>query len=192
MEQLRNIPKTSRCREDLHSGAATRVLPLRVEGKGLCCLGGSKGCLLEPHSTLTQSTASKMATKGIRSAWKRLQVPPGSSQPPAPTSGISHLPPNTGGPGLRTTHNGSVTLHVPHWAPFPGLQNDVDNLLHTGWLCNTGHPVSTTVPLALGEVEAPAAGDPGGLETWTPSRVEPDPRRHRVTQGKQPPRAPCA
>lgn len=45
----------------------------------------------------------------------------------------------------------------------------------------TRHPVSTTVSLALGEVEAPEAGDSGGEETSTPSQVEPDLRRHRVS-----------
>lgn len=55
--------------------------------------GGQQGCLPEPHATLTQSTPSN-GSQGTKSAQKRPQVPPGTSQPPAPTSGISHLPPH--------------------------------------------------------------------------------------------------
>lgn len=54
--------------------------------QGLCCLGGQQACLIEPHSTPTQSTPSRMAARGLRSAQKRLRVPPASCQPPTPTN----------------------------------------------------------------------------------------------------------
>lgn len=92
MAALSNIPTTSRCRVDLYSGSAMQILPLSGEGKGALCRG-QQGCVPEPQDTLTQGTPSS-GSQGTKSAQKRPQVPPGTSQPPAPTSGISHLPPH--------------------------------------------------------------------------------------------------
>ena len=90
MEQLRNIPKTSRCREDLHSGSATRVLPLRSGGKGALLSGGqqglSAGASFYPHPEHCFQNDSKGNKVSLEEA------PSASRLQPASSSYLRHQP----------------------------------------------------------------------------------------------------
>lgn len=115
MAALSNIPTTSRCRVDLYSDSATRILPLSGGGKGALCLGGSRAVcwslmLPSPRALLP------MAAKGLSPE----EASGTSRHQPAPSSYLRHQPfasPPDVSQTLGTTHT-SLLLCTSLTGPY--------------------------------------------------------------------------
>ena len=120
MAALSNIPTMSRCRVDLYSGSATQILPLSGEGKGALCLGGSRA-VCQSLKIPSPRALLPMAAKGLsqpRRGLRYLQAP--ASPQLLPQASAICLPTRCSpDPGYHSHQ--SATLHLPHWALFPGL-----------------------------------------------------------------------